>query len=232
MTNDWLPALAGHGIKPATDVAYVKVPDQLDGIAAMTATMAGIVQKFKALHIDHVIIVDGSAGVFSGAGLTFEFMNQAESQSYRPRYGQNADNAPGWEVLPASQQDHALAILETDYDPKYDDGIKPNQAREKCFKIQADAGLPVRGNSQDMGLAAQACDVVFFLQLVINRLDVVNSDAFAAETAQLGTSYKSAFVYGTQFSPGRRDGSELARTAEYLASCRCLKYKNAPYSTS
>jgi hypothetical protein len=230
--HDWLPTLASHGVRPATDVQYVKVPDQLDGIASMSAAMASIVQKFKTLGIDHVIIVDGAAGVFSGAGLTFEFMNQAESQSYRPRYGQNADNAPGWDVLPAAQMNHALAILDSDYQAKYDEGIRANQSREKCFQIQRDAGLPVEGNEQDQGRAAQACDIVFFLQQVINSLDVVTNDSFAQAVARLGTSFGSAFVYGTKFGPGRRDGSDRARTAEYLQSCRCLKYRGGTYSTS
>jgi hypothetical protein len=60
----------------------------------------------------------------------------------------------------------------------------------------------------------------------------VTSDSFSQAVSRLGTSFKSSFVYGTKFERGRRDGSEFARTAEYLASCHCLKYKNAPYATS
>ena len=69
------------------------------------------------------------------------------------------------------------------------------------------------------------------MQMVLNKLPATNltSDAFVQGVAGLGRSFPAAFVYGTQFAPGLRDGSAAVRTAEYSAGCSCLTYKSAPY---
>ena len=83
-------------------------------------------------------------------------------------------------------------------------------------------------NTNDEGIAAIYCDYVFLLQKVINQLSAVGADEFIGMAEHLGKSFPSAFVYGTNFFPGRRDGSDMIRTEEYLNSCRCLKYKGPP----
>jgi hypothetical protein len=229
-TNGYLPALTARGIK-VTDKAFISVPQQIGALGAMSAAVSSAVTKFRSEGIDHVIIQDGRAGVWTGAGLTLEWMNQAESQKYYPRYGQNTYNAPGWSGLPSDQMDKAIAIMDNDSDPSYDAGWRPNKTREQCFKIEADAGFPVStSNLNDESLAAQACDMVFFIQFVINRLgSSLTSNAFVQEVAALGRSFPTATVYGTQFARGLRDGSAEVRQAEYFASCKCLKYAGAPY---
>jgi hypothetical protein len=121
--------------------------------------------------------------------------------------------------------------MESDDDARYDAGWHRNQAREKCYEIQAAAGLPVKSsNSEDEAFASQACDQIFFLQQVINSLTtVISSDAFMRIVEGLGTSFRSAVVYGTRFGPGRHDGADQVRTAEYFQSCTCLKYSGPPY---
>ena len=230
MVNGYLPALAAHGIQPAAPVEYISVPQQVGAIGDMTAQVSNIVTKFRSLGVDHVIIQDGTAGVWAGGGITLEFMNNAKSQRYYPRYGENAYNLPGSTELPSDEQNNLLAILDSDESPKNDVGYHQNPAREKCFKIEADAGLPVSdSNDNDEGLAAQACDVVFFLQQVINQLPVLSTNAFVSEVQKLGSTFKPAFVYGTRFFPGRLDGSDMVRTVQYFSSCQCLKFSGPPY---
>ena len=227
--HGYLPAMAAHGIKPK-DQAFIKVPQTLDAVGEMSAAMGSVVTKFRSEGIDHVIIQDGHAGVWAGTGLTLEFMDQAESQKYYPRYGQNASNSPGWSALPSDQMDKAIAIMDTDFAPRFDAGWHTNKARELCFKIEADAGMPVQSsNENDEGRAAQACDYIFFTQQVINQLDALNSDAFIQVVNGLGREFHSAFVYGTEFAANQHDGSAAVRQAEYFASCKCLKYSGAPY---
>ena len=230
VSNGYLPALAQHGVKLAAPVEYISVPQQVGAIGDMTAQVSNAVTKFRTLGIDHVIIQDGPDGVWAGGGLTLEFMNNAKSQRYYPRYGQNIYNIPGSSQLPADEQNHAIAILDDDEQASHDAGYHANAAREKCFKIEADAGLPVsESNDNDEGLAAQACDVVFFLQQVINQLPVLSTNAFIEQVQKLGTSFKPAFVYGTRLFPGRLDGSDQVRKAEYLSSCQCLKFSGPAY---
>jgi hypothetical protein len=230
MTHGYLPALSSHHITP-TQTAYVAVPQQVGAVADMSAAMRSVVAKFRSLGIDHVIIVDGHAGVWAGTGLTLEFMDQAKSQGYYPRYGQNSNNSPGWSGLPSDEMDKSLAIMNSDYSERFDAGWHPNPTRQKCFKIQADAGMPVSSsNDNDQVYATEYCDFVFFVQQVMNQLGAsLNSDAFINAVEHLGTGFKSAFTYGTRFFAGRLDGADEVRTAEYLQSCQCLKYAGPPY---
>jgi hypothetical protein len=230
-SQGYTPSFKKYGIKVA-EKAYIMVPQQFGALGDMTAAVSSAVAKFKSLGIDHVIIQDGPAGVWAGAGLTFEWMNQAKSQRYYPRYGQNSYNAPGWDVLPADQMDRAVAISATDIDKSYDEGWKINQFREKCFKIHADAGYPVKSsNRNDPGIAAGSCDLVFFLQRVINGLPLISADNFIAAAQRLGRTMPSASVYGINLFPGRRDGGAMVRTQDYYESCRCLKFRGPPYDT-
>jgi hypothetical protein len=185
----------------------------------------------RTAGVDHVMIADGPAGVWAGGGLTLEFMNNAKSQRWYPRYGENAFNLPGSSVLPSDEQEKALAIMETDDDARYDEGWHLNQTREKCYKIQADAGMPVKSsNSGDESIASHVCDTVFFIQQAVNSIDtVINSDTFVQAVEGFGTSFKSAVVYGTKFMPGRHDGADMVRTSEYFDSCKCLKFQGPPY---
>jgi hypothetical protein len=229
--HGYLPAFAGHGIK-LKDQAFVAVPQQVGAISDMSAAMSSIVTRFRSEGIDHVIIQDGHAGVWAGGGLTLEFMDQAESQRYFPRYGQNADNLPGSSELPSDQQDKAIAVLDTDDDPRNDAGWHTNTTRQKCFQIEAGAGMPVsEKNDNDETLAAITCDMVFFLQRALNGMNrsALTSNAFINDVAGLGRTWPSAFVYGTEFKPGLRDGSAAVRKATYSASCKCLNYSGAPY---
>ena len=228
MTQGYVPTLASHGITP-TDTAYIVVPQQINALGDMTSAVGNAVTKFRAEGIDHVIIQDGPAGVWKGAGLTIEWMNQAKSQQYKPRYGQNAYNAPGSPDLPADQMDQAVAIDFYDYDAKFDQGWHSNTARDACYKIEADAGLPVQSsNENDEVAAGAACDIVFMLQQVVNRLTTISADNFVHAVSGLGTSFQPAVTYGSKFA-GNRDGGGQVRTEDYSAACQCLTYRGPPY---
>ena len=229
VSNGYLPALSSHHIAPA-QVVYIAVPQQLGAVADMSAAVGSAVTKFKSLGIDHVIIQDGSAGVWAGDGLTLEFMDQAKSQGYYPRYGQNGLNNPGTSLNPSDEQNNALAISQSDYDPTYDAGWHANPARTSCFQIQAAAGYPVASsNPNDEVTAASSCDYIFFLQRVVNGLSSITANGFAAQAQTLGTGFATAVVYGTKFMSGRRDGADEVRTETYSSSCSCLRFQGGPY---
>jgi hypothetical protein len=229
ISDGYMPFLNSHGIK-VWDTRYIAVPQQVGAIADMSAAVSSAVTRFRAEGIDHVIIQDGPAGVWAGTGLTLEFMNQAKSQHYYPRYGENAYNSPGWSGLPSDEMNNALAVSDTDSDAKYDKGWHTNQARVKCFKIEADAGYPVHSdNVEDEGLAAQYCDMILLFQRAMNHVSVISSDSLVQAVAGFGTSLESAFVYGTKFFPGRRDGSDMMRSEIYKQSCQCLQFLGKPY---
>lgn len=228
--DGYLPAFAKHHIKLATPPVYIGVPQAVGAISDMSAAVSSAVAKFKALHIDHVIIQDGPAGVFKGGGMSFEFMNNAKSQRYYPRYGGNSYINPGSSTNPNDEEDHMLAVTDTDLEAANDEGWHLNKARVRCFNIMKSYGLPPKdGNINDEAQAALSCDMAFFLQRILNSLSVISSDTFLQAVTQMGTTFASAEVYGTNLFPGRRDGSDSVRAVEYFASCDCLKYKGPPY---
>jgi hypothetical protein len=228
IAKGYMPALSKLGIKPLR-IAYITVPQQFAAISDSSAQIASEVAKFKSLGIDHVILQDGPAGVFVGDGIGFEWTNYAKSQRYYPRYGGNTYLIPNDSLKPDDEEDHELAVDDSDLDPSQDTGWHRNTARDFCWNIEADAGYPVKpSNGNDEAAAEAACDVVFFLQRVINSSSVINNDVFIANAARLGTSFRSAYVYGTKLFPGRRDGADMVRTEEFFASCSCLKYEGPP----
>jgi len=227
--NGYLPALSAHHITP-TQIVYIMVPQQLGAVGDMSAAVSNAVTKFKSLGIDHVMIQDGPAGVWGGDGLTLEWMDQAKSQDYYPRYGANPLNNPGTSINPSDEQNKELAVDDADYDGSYDQGWHANQARTLCYQIEAKAGYPVSSsNPNDEAAASSSCDAVFFLQKVLNAVPEVSVSAFMQAAANLGTSFATAQIYGTKFIPGRRDGGDEFRTEEYFSSCSCLQYQGAPY---
>ena len=171
---------------------------------------------------------DGPAGVFRGGGLTLLFMNTAESQGYRPRYGFNANNFPGNEQLPAEQQHGMLAVDYADYDPVHDEGISPNRQRERCFAIMKAKGLSV-ADQQKMATAAGMCEFTWFLEALLTRAATPTLSGVIRSAEGLGTSFASPTVYGTRLGPGRHDGVELVRGARFEDSCACMKYLTKPY---
>lgn len=227
----YVPALRSHHISLATDPVFVPVPDKLDGIGGMSPSIASAINKFRTAGVDHVIIQDGPAGVFGGDGLTFEFMTNARSQGYKPRYGGNRYNDPGGSINPKDQMDHMLAVSDTDLTKEDDAGWHLNKARVDCFKIQADAGHPVHeDNANDPIRAAAGCDTAFLMRRIINGMSSITTNGFLQAVPDLHTSFKSASVYGTNLFPGRRDGSDYVRVLEYLQSCDCVKFQGPPYN--
>jgi hypothetical protein len=233
MEDGYLPALAEHGLRPV-DTYYVTPPQDFGGIGNTSAAISSAITKFQSEGIDHVILQDGGAGVLGGGGgLTLLWMNQAKSQRYYPRYGQNIYNSPGDSLLPADQQDHAIAIDQSDFDRRMDAGFRPNAVREKCHRIMQDAGMPVANNyASDQQVAGLACDFTFMIHRTINSVAVITNDSVVAALPALGRSLGSALVYGNKFVPGRRDGGSLVRAEEYFADCECLRYLGTPYDAS
>lgn len=221
-------ALVRNGLK-AEQVAYVQVSQSANSLSDSSAAINNAVLSFQARGIDHVLIQDGPAGLFKGAGLTLLFLQSAENQGYRPRYGFNANNAPGNSALPARQQRGMLAITNSNFEPSSDEGIAPNQARERCFAVMNKARVDVSSDATQVQ-AAQACDYVWFMEQTLRRAGTPTRSAFLQAVDGTGTAFAASFVYGTRLQPGRRDGAELFRTSRFDDGCSCMRYTSKPFA--
>ena len=227
MKEGYLKALAANGLKDE-DTRYVSVPQNADSIADASAAISNAVLSFRSQNIDHVFIGDGAAGIFGGVGLTLLFLQNAQSQSYFPRYGFNGNNGPDFPNHPQRQLVGMIAIDSLDEERRKDEGIAVHAERERCFEIMRKKGLPV-GDAQTQNVALLACEAVFFADAVFERAKGSALDRVIPAIEGLGTAYRSVFTYGTKFGPGKHDGVYLFRNLQYDEGCSCLKYTSKPY---
>ncbi len=227
MEKGWLPALREAGLE-ATDVRYIAIPQDLGSIANSGSAVSSAVLAFGDQGIDHVLINDGPAGIFASNGLTFQFLQNAESQRFFPRYGFNTNNAPDFDSYPQTQLAGMLAIDSSSTEPAHDEGIAPNAQRVRCFEIMQKRGLPV-GQDQTQSVALAACEYAWFTKAIVERSrSTVLADVIAGGEA-LGTSYRSPMTFGTKLGPGLHDGTQLFRNLKFDDACTCLKYTSKPY---
>ena len=219
------PALRAAKV-PVVETAYIPVPQAYGDLGASNAAISNAILRFASQGIDHVIVQDGPAGLFGGGGLTLQWLNNSESQQYRPRYGMNTYNSPGSQALPATQQQNMLFVSWSNLTPASDAGYRTNTTREACFKIMTDAGVTLTSSNQNV--AAIICDSLFLFQRVGNRPGALTADGFIAQAEQVG-SYPVASVYGASLAPDKHDGGDLVRDGHFDTSCACAVLDGPPY---
>ena len=230
--HDYLPALAALGVKNV-QTSFIGAPDSPNGAGATSAAISSTILKWKG-SVDHVLMLDGPAGVCAGTCLTLLFMNGAESQQYRPLYGLNDTNSPRGGVekgyFPKSQMHGAKIVTWVDHAPQLDEGYRQNTARDSCLRLMAKNNIDTSDTSVRT-TALAACDLLWFMKAAGDQLvgKAVNADTFADAVNHLGASYASPLVYGTSFSSGQHDGVAFARQARYVDDCNCIQFSGKPY---
>jgi len=227
MDKGWLPTISAAGLKKPL-VRYIAIPQSDKGIADAGPAISAAVLAFRNEGIDHVFIADGPAGIFTGAGLTLLFLQNAKSQNYYPRYGFNSNNAPDFQSHPQDQLVGMIAVDSFDTAPANDAGIAPNPQRERCFAIMRKKGLPV-GQGQTQSVAIGSCEIAWFTEAIVKRSRSTLLPDMIAGGEALGTSYRSPYSYGNRIGRGQHDGVALFRNLRYDESCSCLRYTSKPY---
>jgi hypothetical protein len=230
----FIPQLKGVGVTLATQPVYAHVPQSFNDLGGMNSDVNSAVLKFASQNIDHVMIVDGSAGVCAGACLGYQFMNQAESQQYRPRYGFNEYNYADTSVntlYPANQLKRSVAVVWSDAQASNDVGWRPNPAREKCYALMREHGVPMENDNQ-LQAVRNACEQLWFMRAVISSKlgkAPLNADNFMAGVNQMGTSFQPLDTYLSRLSASQHDGASAVRNEAFFDSCTCYKYTSNPY---
>jgi hypothetical protein len=227
VAHGWLPALQKAGLK--ADVRYVAVPQSDKSIADSSSAIASAVLAFRNEGVDHVFIPDGPAGIFRGGGLTLQFLEEAKSQQYFPRYGFNSNNAPGDSALPADEQSGMLAVDANDVQASSDQGIAPNPQRARCYALMNKKGLKTTDGKNTGLLALGACDIAWFSEAIFSHSrSTVLADVIAGGES-LGTSYRSPYSFGNDIGPGHHDGERFFRNSMFDDACACMRYTSKPY---
>jgi len=234
LDRGYLPTLSSFGVSLAIPPVFVHAPQTYNDLGGMNADINNAVLKFSSQGIDHVMIIDGAAGICAGACLGYEFLNQAKSQNYKPRYGFNDLNYADTSVnnlYPADQLHGSVAVVWEDQLSTQDvDKNHPNAARDKCLNLMKAHSVPTDGSNQRY-VALSACEQVWFLQAVISRMSgtTLNADNFIRAANTIGSSFQSLVTYQIFLGPNQHDGASAVRNEAFYDSCTCYKYTSGIY---
>jgi hypothetical protein len=214
------PRLAKYGLKVDDSVAVTPYYSTSE-IGGTASQYQNAVLKFASEGITHVLFL----GTWSTG--PFFFLQAAENQKYRPRYGLNSTELPNFIVqsVPAAQLTRAVDVgfwpttdVPTTADPK------DNPAQALCLKIIDDAGIasPSRFASMEY---ARTCDGLFFLRDALKNAATITASGLRAAVDGLGASYRSPLTFGTTFGPGRYDGVATIRLADFDTSAGFFRYR-------
>lgn len=222
------PELARLGHPAASqDTVYVSEPKRTSDVGSLSAAEANAIVRFRQDGVEHVLIID-----VTGL-LTLEFLNQAESQHYFPRYGWNSQNGPealaGPGDVPKDQMVGSMGIgwtpgLDLRPSDNPDNGPYSNDARLSCLKLMRSKGFTFSDANAEF-VALLICNQFRFLETAIDAGGrSINQASFINGVNQVGSSFQSASTFSTLFGSTQHDGAAAYRYYQWKTSCGCMKY--------
>jgi hypothetical protein len=206
------PALARLGLK--LDATFASPTD-----ASAQPAYKNAVLRFRADGITHVL--------FTSASSPFQFMADAESQQYYPRYGLGSKNSPSTlqGISSASAQHGAMGIgwqPMNDVDAAHDPGtISARQAL--CLKLQKDAGQNTSARATAV-FGLWYCDNLFLLRDALLHAPSFSPAGFRQGAESL-TSFEVASTFRSILGPNRlHDGASAYRVFAFKDACSCYQY--------
>jgi hypothetical protein len=231
--NDVLvPELRRLGHAPSSaDVIYVTEPQSNSDLGTLSAETSNAILKFRQDGVEHVLIVDATGLI------TLEFLNDAQSQHYYPRYGWSSQNGP--EALespgdvPAAQMTGSMGIgwipaLDLSSADNPDNGPYSNPARRACIALMTKDGYSFSDtNAESVALAL--CAQFAFLQAAIKAGGpVIDQAHFIAGADQLGGWSGAGDTFGNFIGSAQHDGAAYYRYYQWVPSCSCMRYTSGP----
>ena len=214
------PRLAARRATLAEEV-IITTPRSVAEFGGMSAAFNSAIVRFRRAGVTHVMMIE-NAGI-----MPFFFLQQAESQGFRPRYALTSIDIPETvsSQSPAAQLNRAMGLGWTPpIDVDYADHPGGNPAWKLCEEIMKGAGFD--NFSGGIGFYYNnACDALFFLKQAGDRASALTPDGLRQSVEALGTSYVSPYGLGpTQFGPGKRDGAAAAGIIAFENGCACFRY--------
>jgi hypothetical protein len=230
--NTLVPRLKRLGIK-VSDVTYIRDPESSADNGEAVAQIGNTAVRYKGEGITHVMIMEG------GGAIALFFMQSAERQQYRPRYGLHSGSggtaiadllAAGGEQDARNQLDDSVMVGWTPtIDVREED--KPAWAappsQKLCYKQMRKGGVSMdsaNAKAQALGI----CDHVWTIQASLDATHaaangVLNQETWYRALGRIG-SLQLTHGMGFQMSPSNRDGLELAIEAKFINRCTCFRY--------
>lgn len=216
-----LPALNRGGLDLASEfrATYSGNPADLGQIAAQ---MQNAALQFRADGVDRVLTLD-----YQGT-LQYFFMNTAESQGYRPKYG-----LASWSDAEFLRANSSAAQLDGStgigWMPAYDLAVRQlplDEPKRRCLAVMKAAQMPPLAAQTDSLIQLRVCAEVFFAERLLNTAADLSPAGLAAAAAALGPQPSYA-GFAERFAADKRWGGAAYRDLAYDSSCSCFTYRGA-----
>ena len=211
VSKEFLPELKAAG------VGKVVVEASADFVQA---NYNSVVLRFRTEGVTHVMFL-GQNG-----GYPLMFMNAAEAQGFRPKYGLRTDNFPA-SIAPSVPTEQLRRVTGMGWQPTLDVAPENDPPRsapgELCMRIMKDAGQDMSQRGAE-GTALAYCDGLFFLRKSLGSAAQLSVAGMSSAVAGLDRGYQSPLVFGTRFSRSRHDGVDAVRPIDFRDDCSCLAY--------
>lgn len=216
-----IPALKGVGL-PLTD--RVTTSSTTDNSAIATSA-ANAELKFSSEHIDLVVFVTPG-----GAAETY-FMNNAQTQHYKPKYGIWSADSP-YVLAKTASRSQLIGSIGVGYLPGLDvataqDPTAQTPAAKACLALGKRMGLDESGLGN--ALVRASCDVFFNLQTAMRADAAATTSTAALEQAidGIGSGYAPASTFAMRWTISHHDAANGYRSLAYDSGCSCFRYVGA-----
>jgi hypothetical protein len=210
------PHLASLGYE-LTDEVRISTPKGVSDFGAMANELNSAVLRMRSKGVTHVMMLENN-GI-----IAFFFLDQAESQGYRPRYGFNSMDVP--QVIQKQNGPEQLTgAVVSGWMPTSDyataDHPGGNDAWTRCAAIMEGAGIEPVGY-----YVHPRCDSFFFLKEALEAGPELTTAGLRAGAEVLGDRFVSAVAVNglTRFGPGLYDGPNAMLPGAYDLDCRCFR---------
>lgn len=226
-----IPRLRRHGIK-VSEVTYIRSPESSAETGETVAQIGSTAIRYKGEGITHVMFMD------AGAALASFFMQSAERQQYRPRYGLTSTSGGTAlaDLLASGSQQDARNQLEgavmvgwfPTLDVRAEDAPAWANPRSKkiCYKQMREGGVEM-DSANARALAEGVYDNVWTVQATLDTTQkaagALNQRTWYQSLGKVGALALTGGV-GFQISPNNRDAIELAIRAKFVSKCTCFRY--------
>jgi len=206
-------ALSDVGHPPAVVYSY-------SASGAGSGTQSSAAFRFHAQGITHVI----------GTGLnTYLFMQPAEAQGYRPRYGVSTFNGPGVLLEHNVPQVQLVGSLGIGTDPTGDVGLAQDpgdvsDAQRVCLDTMHAAGQDFGEHRLAEAVALFDCDAFRLVRDAMKAGHGITPDAIVRGVQIAGPDFVPAETFSSGLGPGAFALAGSARDLGYDAACHCYRY--------
>jgi hypothetical protein len=217
---------AGYG---RADVVRIAYHDSYDNLSAAQAQVQGAVLRFRSSGVTHVVLVDDN-GV-----ATLFFANNAESQSYRPRYGITSGSIMQTQLSAGLiSRNQARGATGTGVNPVLDvpDGASKtgryaNRERRQCDEIMRAGGADITAATAESS-ALSYCDVMTVTKLAYDTARPTSVSSFIIAMEAIGQRFVSNSMLPVLLSPSRHDGLAGVYDEYYDEQAEAMAYRGGP----